>query len=278
MADPAVVERLLAEADAAPDPAVRELATALAGALVELYGEGLERIVAAVAEHDRDGAMAAALGADDLVAHLLLLHGLHPEPVELRVERALEEVRPYLTSHGGAVALLDVADGVARVRLEGSCDGCPSSAATLELAIRDAVARAAPDVDRVEAERPDDERAPMAPLHVLPPDERHARDWTTIAQLPEACDGERRIDHVGAEEVLFVHVGGRWVAYRPACPACGGSLRDADLDGTALTCPACGQGFDARRAGRGLGGSELHLDPVPLLPAGDGRLKVAAAV
>ena len=68
---------------------------------------------------------------DELVAHLLLLHGLHPVPVRERVRGALDEVRPYLVAHGGGVELLGVADGVVRLRLEGACNGCPSSALTL---------------------------------------------------------------------------------------------------------------------------------------------------
>ncbi len=46
------------------------------------------------------------LAADDLVASLLAVHGLHPYDVETRVARALDGVRPYLGSHGGDVELL----------------------------------------------------------------------------------------------------------------------------------------------------------------------------
>ena len=135
------VEALLDEIEAFPEPQ-REVATELVQALLEMYGEGLSRIVAA-------GAVPVE---DELVAHLLLLHGLHPVPVRERVMGALDEVRPYLASHGGGVELLDVADGVVRLRLEGSCHGCPSSAATLRGAVEEAIARAAPDVERVETE------------------------------------------------------------------------------------------------------------------------------
>ena len=104
-----------------------------------------------MAEHD-DGRLAAAFAGDELISHLLLLHGLHPVPLEERVRGALDEVRPYLESHGGGVELLGVEDGVARLRMEGSCDGCPSSAATLTLAIEDAIQKAAPDVRAIAAE------------------------------------------------------------------------------------------------------------------------------
>jgi Fe-S cluster biogenesis protein NfuA len=114
--------------------------------LVELYGEGLARIVA------HDPACVAGVARDEVVSYLLLLHGLHPVPVQERVLGALAEVRPYLEQHGGDVELLDVDRGVVRLRLQGTCNGCASSTATLKLAIEDAIQRAAPDIDSVEAE------------------------------------------------------------------------------------------------------------------------------
>jgi Fe-S cluster biogenesis protein NfuA len=112
--------------------------------LVELYGEALRRIVA------RGGT--AGLEGDELVSHLLLVHDLHPVDVETRVLEALAGVRPYLESHGGDVELLGVDGGVARIRLRGTCDGCPSSTATLRHAIEEAIGRAAPELEGVEAE------------------------------------------------------------------------------------------------------------------------------
>jgi Fe-S cluster biogenesis protein NfuA len=119
----------------------------LVQAVVELYGEGLRRIVAA--------GMPAELAGDEVIGHLLLLHGLHPVPVEERVGEALDEVMPYLQSHGGGVELLGVEDGVVRLALEGTCNGCPSSSVTLKLAIEEAVYKHAPDVERVEAAAPE---------------------------------------------------------------------------------------------------------------------------
>jgi Fe-S cluster biogenesis protein NfuA len=100
---------------------------------------------------------ARALADDELLAHLLLLHDLHPVDVGTRVANALEEVRPYLGSHGGDVELLGVEEGVARLRLNGTCDGCPSSAVTLKHSIETAILRAAPELERVEAEGLDGE-------------------------------------------------------------------------------------------------------------------------
>jgi Fe-S cluster biogenesis protein NfuA len=132
------VEELLGRI--ASDPA----ATEVLQAVVELYGEALRRVVAAGPPSE--------LLEDELISQLLLLHDLHPDDAEKRVARALEEVRPYLGSHGGDVELLGVTDGVARVRLHGTCNGCPSSTATLKSAIEQAVQRAAPELQGVEAE------------------------------------------------------------------------------------------------------------------------------
>ena len=137
----AEIDALLDRVDTFP-PEQREVATELVQSLLDLYGEGLARIAA----------RCDVPVEDELVAHLLLLHGLHPVPVRDRVLGALDEVRPYLLAHGGGVELLDVSDGVVHLRLEGACNGCPSSALTLTSAVEDAIARAAPDVERIEAE------------------------------------------------------------------------------------------------------------------------------
>src|ERR671928_1122303 len=110
-------------------------------ALVALYGEALSRFLAG-----------ADPTSDELLSHLLLVHDLHPVDVETRVRRALDDVRPYLGSHGGDVELLGVEDGVARVRLEGTCNGCPSSTVTLRNAIEEAIMQAAPELERIDAE------------------------------------------------------------------------------------------------------------------------------
>jgi Fe-S cluster biogenesis protein NfuA len=145
------IEALLEALESMPDPAARGTATEVVQAVLDLYGEGLARLVDHVAEHD-DGQIAAAVADDELVSHLLLLHGLHPVPLLERVQGALDGVRPYLDQHGGDVELLGVDDGVVRLRLEGTCNGCPSSRVTLKSAIEEAIYKAAPDVESVQAE------------------------------------------------------------------------------------------------------------------------------
>ena len=121
--------------------------------LEELDGvpDGPARLVGYVAERD-DGTLADALARDELLSPLLILHGLHPVPLDRRVLDGLDEVRPYLETHGGNVELLGVDDGVVRLQLQGSCSGCPSSAVTLKHAVEEAIHKAAPDVTQIVAE------------------------------------------------------------------------------------------------------------------------------
>jgi Fe-S cluster biogenesis protein NfuA/nitrite reductase/ring-hydroxylating ferredoxin subunit len=139
----------------------RAAAEELVRLLIGLYGDGLARIMAVLADHGEAGlALTAAIAEDPLVESLLLLHDLHPLDVDARVQRALDRVRPYLGSHAGGVEYLGVTDGVARLRLEGSCNGCPSSVVTVQLAIEGAVLDAAPEVTEVVVEGMTESPAP----------------------------------------------------------------------------------------------------------------------
>ncbi|WP_322480888.1 NifU family protein [Thermogemmatispora sp.] len=159
------IERLLAEIEHLPDPHARACAEELVRALVALYGAGLRRIVelltavesARASSPGVESRLLDLLISDELVAGLLLLHDLHPVPLEERVERALEEVRPVVRGHGAELMLLRVADGVVSLRLRGSCRGCPASMQYLRQRIEEAVYRVAPDLSGLEIEEGDEE-------------------------------------------------------------------------------------------------------------------------
>ena len=142
----------LLDASAGSGTVVRERTEQLAAELTDLYGAALERIVSITAESAPE--LVGQFAADDLVASLMLVHGLHPHGVERRIEDALDSVRPYLGSHGGDVTLLEVVDSqdgpVVRLQFAGSCKSCPSSAVTLEFAVEDAVRAAAPEITSIE--------------------------------------------------------------------------------------------------------------------------------
>src|SRR4051794_37208281 len=115
VAEPDAVERfqeLTARLESIADEEARATAEELVATMLELYGEGLERIVRAL---DAAPEVRDTLARDGVVASLFLIHDLHPVPLAERVEAALESVRPYLGSHGGGVELAGLEDGVAHL-------------------------------------------------------------------------------------------------------------------------------------------------------------------
>ena len=159
--------------------------------------------MAALAEEGEPGrAIMDRLTADPLVEGLLLLHGLHPLDVDTRIQRALDQVRPYLGSHAGGVQYLGVTDGIARLRLEGSCHGCPSSTVTVRLAIEGAVQDAAPEV--TEVRRGGDDRATRAEAAADRPRPRSAPG----AGPPRQC-ARRRVGHAAGHRPAQFAAGDR---------------------------------------------------------------------
>jgi Fe-S cluster biogenesis protein NfuA len=147
------LDKLLRDAERAGDPAARARTREIVQAVLEVHGLAFESVIAHLNAAGKAGAAVLdACTADPVVSGMLLLHGLHPLSLEERVEQALEDVRPFLRAHGGNVDFLDVADGVVRLRLEGSCDGCPSSAVTMKQTIEEAIVARAPDAAAVEVE------------------------------------------------------------------------------------------------------------------------------
>ncbi len=253
-------------------PAAEELV----GLLVGLYGDGLTQIAAILAESGPDGvAMLAKIADDPLVESLLLLHGLHPLDVDARIQRALDRVRPYLGSHAGGVEYLGVFDGVARLRLEGSCHGCPSSTVTVQLAITGAVQDAAPEVSEVVVEGMTPPPAEPRLLQIgRRPEDVQAQTgngvgWVTLPNIgpPSSRPVSASADGV---QVIVCSVRGTLYAYRDACAACGSSMASGDLEREVLTCPGCGTRYDVRLAGKGIEDAGVHLDPLPLLADSQG--------
>ncbi|MFZ3271721.1 MAG: NifU family protein [Mycobacterium sp.] len=281
----------LLDATSAGGAVARERAEQLVREVVELYGAGLSRIVAAVGDQ-ADPGLLDRLVTEDLVASLLLVHGLHPHDVHRRVSDALDRVRPYLGSHGGDVHLLDIDGDTVRLQFAGSCKSCPSSAVTLELAVEDAIHAAAPEVSSIEVVAP--EPAPAESMAVIPAEsllaQVHSRvhanggspaAWHPVPDLADLAPGEVGGFSVAGAVVLACRVGEQLYAYRDHCPACDGSLAGAALHRRTtaaepvLRCPRCHAHFDVVHAGARLDdGAVGHLDPVPLLLR-DGVLSIA---
>ena len=227
-------ERIDALLDASSTGGVvaRERAEELVRLVTDLYGAGLERVLELLYDAGRlDEEALGLLAADDLVASLLIVHGLHPYSVETRVEQALESVRPYLGSHGGDVELLDITDeGTVQLRLLGSCDGCPSSSVTLKLAVEGAIEAAAPEIMVIEVETPSADPATFIPVESL-----RARlseeavpgggDWHVVPGIAGLAAGETVLAQAGQTPVLACRIGSDLFAFVDRCARCEASLQ-----------------------------------------------------
>jgi Fe-S cluster biogenesis protein NfuA/nitrite reductase/ring-hydroxylating ferredoxin subunit len=290
------VQELQAALESVGASATRDLAEELVAAVVQMYGVGLERIVEAIQAAGEGGErIAATLTDDPLVAMLLLIHDLHPVPLRDRVQGALDSVRPYMESHGGNVELLSLENGIARIHLRGSCSDCSTSSVTLELAIKQALEEAAPDLEGLEVEGmapqtvngdglpmvtgsvpaapPTGMELPIVMSDAQPP---MPPSWFEVASVSDLGDGSIAPVSVAGTPLLVANVEGTLLAYRDVCASCGGTMHDGDLSGGALACRHCRRSYFLPRAGRSMDDSKLQLEPVPLLRE-RGHVKVALA-
>jgi Fe-S cluster biogenesis protein NfuA/nitrite reductase/ring-hydroxylating ferredoxin subunit len=302
------VQDLQSRLDSSGDAETRELAEELMASVVQMYGAGLERILERMLDAGEEGErLARSLAEDELVVPLLLIHDLHPVPLSDRVQGALEQVRPYMESHGGDVELLSLEEGVARIRLQGSCSDCAASAMTLELAIKQALEETAPDLLGLEVEgvapapagpelplagegtpSPAGFELPMviapAPMLTSPSSPAPVRassvapargpSWFEADHLDLVPVGAMVGAKVGGSELVVANVDGTLLAYANTCADCGSSLDGGELHGGTLACPRCSRTFFLPRAGRSMDDERLQLDPVPLLRE-QGHVKVA---
>lgn len=278
------IETLIQEVATFPDPHARATTEELIQALLDMYGEGLSRLLELTAQTEASGlALIDTFAKDDLLASLFMLHDIHPIDIETRIANALVEVRPYLKSHGGNVELVRVEDGVAYLRLEGSCHGCPGSTMTLKLAIEDAIYKAAPDLLDLKVEGvTDPPPRPGTPITFVPrrqkentttPQQNGKGGWTVVEGLESLHDGILKQVTVQGESLLFCQIAGTYYAYHNQCTNCNTALTGGRLEKTTLICPSCEKQYDITRAGRCLDTPNLFLEPTPLLMEGS-KVKV----
>lgn len=285
---------VLLDASSSGGVVARERAEELVRLVADLYGAGLGRVLEIMYDLGRlDDQALAALADDDLVANLLLVHGLHPYDVNTRVEKALDSVRPYLATHGGDVELLEVTDDdVVRLRLLGSCDGCASSSVTLSLAVEGAIEAAAPEIVSIEVDTTETDAAkdtgPLISVDSLRSRLGSAKSepaggaWEPAPLMSELEPGEVGGFTLAGIPVVGCCLGSDLFAFRDECPRCTSRMAGATLerrlgypvgDGV-LRCPNCRSHFDVRQAGACLDAEGEHLAPLPLLVR-DGVISVA---
>ena len=148
------LEFLLEQVDAADEP-MRSMVYELLDGVDAVHRSAVRELVGALGR-DRCASL-----ADHHPAIEWLFAAYAPDERAL-AEAALDEVRPFLHSHGGDVEVLGATDGVVHVQLDGACQGCSASAATLTHGVEEALRRHLPGFRRLDVEADD------APSHPPP--------------------------------------------------------------------------------------------------------------
>ena len=131
----------LDQLEAMPGP-VSELGLTVVAGVAEIYGQALIRTLELA-----DRAAVERMLDDELIAHLLALHGIHPESVEKRLTRVIDELRAAVSDQGGTVELDRLDETVAVVRV--ALGARASRSADVEHAVRRAVMTAVPELANV---------------------------------------------------------------------------------------------------------------------------------
>ncbi len=151
------------------DQAVAERVTELLEWYDAFHRDGLGQLVEMIRSW-RGEIFLESVARDAVAGTLLEFYDLGESPdakeeAEKAVAAALEEVRPVVESHGGYLEVAEIVDGVVKVRLKGTCDGCPSSSATLTYGVEEALRKHWPQFRRLEqidaAEEIDESKADL---------------------------------------------------------------------------------------------------------------------
>jgi len=217
--------------------------SAIKTGIEELNAEAFRRLIRALKQ---DPAAAAAMREavrDPLLYHVLRFHGLVREPVEHRVARALEEVRPMLATHGGDVELVAVRlPDTVEVRLTGSCQTCPSAGETLSEGVEAAIRKHCPEIGhvlRVSRAAPQAQEGGGAQVvrFISPFARRDDAGWTDVCALEDLRDGAVVSRDVAGQDLLFYRDGEQVSCFTNACAHMGMPLDGGQVDQGLLTCP-----------------------------------------
>lgn len=261
----AAVDRALKAVADLEQPA-RTVATDLRAAIEAFHRDALVSIVRTLKQDPRGKELLFELVDDPAVHAVLTLHAIIRPSLMTRANQTLESVRPYLASHGGGVELVDVRDGIAFVRLQGSCNGCSMSAVTLREGVEEALVTGVAEITGVEVmpNEPTEAFIPLTSIGRKPAEADMAESgWVEGPATDDVADGSMiRVD-VDEESFVVTNIGNRFALFRNECVHQGMTLDGGMIEDGVLRCPWHGFRFDAT-SGECLSAPGAQLQQVPL--------------
>ena len=259
---------LLESIEQHPEEAVRNHVRALVYTLLDLHHGALQRIVAIVSEQPEGERIMQELSGDDLVQAVLMVHELMAQPLETRIENALEIAREQLKFYGADVELVEAKNGVARLKLFGGASTANVSTSILKAEIEQALHEHTPDLLDVEYE---DLIAPLSPVKLVqilsrqPVQNISSNEFfMPIIRAAQIPDNELSVVETGGINLLLCNVAGTIYAFQNACAEGSLPLGESLLADGILTCPCHDYQFDVRQKGRSLTDVDLRLEALRL--------------
>lgn len=217
--------------------------SAIKSAIEELNAGAFRRLIRALREDPACAARLHEAVRDPYVFGVLRFHGLVKDPLEHRLEAALEEVRPYLHEHGGDVELVAIkAPDTVELRLVGACHGCPASGQTLTEGVERAIREHCPEILHIhQVSRPPQQAAPPEASHVVhfvsPFAKAKDAGWEQVCTLADIPDGGIAVRSHQGHELLFYRNRSVVSCMDNACAHMGMPLDGGELLEGTLRCP-----------------------------------------
>ena len=224
------------------EPGQQAVLSAIKTGIEQLNAAAFRRLIRALKVDEAAASALRAAVRDPLIYQVLLFHALVKEPLEHRVARALDDVRPFLKTHGGDVELVAVKfPDMVEVRLVGSCQSCPSSGETLSEGVEKAIKALCPEittVTRVSRGAPEASAGGTQVVHFVSPFARQQdAGWVDVCALHELIDGAMVSRAVDGRDVLLYRRGDAVSCMDNACAHMGMPLDGGQVEGGTLRCP-----------------------------------------
>jgi nitrite reductase/ring-hydroxylating ferredoxin subunit/Fe-S cluster biogenesis protein NfuA len=256
------VDQVMESIKALPEDA-RIKAMELKKAIEAFHKHALRKLISTFRETKEGKELLLKAVEDPSIYAMFLMHGIIKQDLFTRVAAALEEVRPYMKSHGGDVELVKVEEKTVYVRLQGSCSGCSLSALTLKNGVEEAIKARVPEIEDVVMA--DEEVASgYLPIHTInDTGSLEQSGWVQGPSIFELEEGEPFSFSCEEHNVLLVRMNGKVMAFRNQCPHMGMPLDGGLVDGSLITCPWHGFRFDLS-TGECMTAPHVQLEPFPV--------------
>jgi nitrite reductase/ring-hydroxylating ferredoxin subunit/Fe-S cluster biogenesis protein NfuA len=215
--------------------------TALKSAIDELHKEAFKRLIRALKDDVSAGAKLREALQDQVIYGVLHYHGLVKEPLEPRLKKALDAVRPMLQGHGGDVELVAVKPpDTVEIRLVGACHGCPASGQTLTEGIEKSIKEFCPEIVHItQVSRGRAEPGNSAQnLYFISPFAKSAEQgWLKTCALKDIPEGRVLERQVKDRSVLLYRNGETVSCVENVCSHLGMPLEMGEIVDGVITCP-----------------------------------------